>query len=192
MAHSPESPGVLTRLLERMGISGNRGAHVEPQLGRGELPLVNHEALPPRSRPAVPAPAVPAPAVQRPRPGSSRNEARGPQYPISGPRDLRAMPVPIPRRPARRGTMHSPNFGRISEEGEFRPGGPPRGPREPRLPLALPPRLHRPSHAAPPVPPRRVPGPPRLPPLAHVNPPSNQERVARPFDLPGNVSGFRC
>lgn len=182
--------------MERMGISGNRGAHVEPQLGRGELPLVNHEAFPPRSRPAVPAsaipePAVPAAVVQRPRTGISRNEAWSRQYPLSGPRDPPASPVAIPPRPGRRGTTHSPNFGRIPEEGEFRPGGPPRGPRDPR-PLAIPPRQRQPSYSAPPVPARPVVDPPALSPLTQVNPPSNQARVARPFELPGTVSNFSC
>lgn len=191
MGHPPDSPGRFTRIMEHMGISRNRGAHVEPQLGRGGLSLVNLEDTSPRARPAVPEPAVPEPAAQRHRSGGSPNQGRS-RHGVNGPREAPSSPVDIPQRPRRRGSLDSPNFGRTTEEGEFRPGAPPRGPRDPRPPLDIPRRRRESSsHAAPPGPSRPDAVPP-VPPIPNFNSPGNQPRVPRCFDLPGAVSGFSC
>lgn len=177
--------------MGQLGISRNRGAHVEPQLGRGGLSLVNLEDASPRSRPAAPEPAVPEPVAQRHRSGDSPNQGRG-RRGVSGPREAPSSPVDIPQRPRRRGSLDSPGFGRTMEEGEFRPGAPPLGPRDPRPPLDLPRRRRETSsHAAPPGPSRPDAVPP-VPPMPNFNSPGNQPRVPRPFDLPGAVSGSSC
>ncbi|KAF7551824.1 hypothetical protein G7Z17_g4769 [Cylindrodendrum hubeiense] len=137
MASPPEPAGFFIRLIDRLRISGNRGAHVEPQLRRGELPMFTWEDFTPRVRAGSSVPAVES-SLPRAEPSSGRRSSVSTQETVTA-------PIPIPARSSRRGSMLSPGLEHILEE-EFVPGGPPNvGLRSEAFPITPPAVVEAPS-----------------------------------------------